>query len=168
MNKDRRGYLLLIAALIIALDRWTKVLVTRHIPEGEMRNVVPGWFWISHVLNPGAAFSLFADSSSPEHTRWLLIGFSLLAAIAVFAYLVARARRFTLTNFALALVLGGAIGNAWDRIRYGVVTDFFMVNLHFGHWSYHWPDFNLADSAITCGAVLILLDSLFKNNQRAA
>ncbi|HZU08270.1 MAG TPA: signal peptidase II [Pseudacidobacterium sp.] len=161
MNKDRRGWLLLIAAFIIAFDRWTKILVTRHIPEGDLKSIIPGWLWISHVLNPGAAFSLFADSASPEHTRWVLVGFSVLVAFAVFAFLVARVRRFSVTNFALALVLGGAIGNLWDRIRYGVVTDFLLVQLHFGHWSYHWPDFNVADSAITCGAVLVLLTSLW-------
>jgi signal peptidase II len=161
LNKDRRGWLLLIAAFIIVLDRWTKILVTRHIPEGDMKAVIPGWLWISHALNPGAAFSLFADSASPEHTRWVLVGFSVLVAFAVFVFLVAKARSFTVTNFALALVLGGAIGNLWDRIRYGVVTDFLLVQLHFGHWSYHWPDFNVADSAISCGAVLILLASLW-------
>lgn len=160
MNKDRRGWLLLIAALIIALDRWTKILVARHIPEGDLKTVIPGWLWISHVLNPGAAFSLFADSASPEHTRWLLVGFSILAAVIIFVFLMAKARWLTVTNIALAIILGGAIGNAWDRIRYGVVTDFLAVYLHWGHWGYHWPDFNIADSAITCGAVLILLDAL--------
>lgn len=167
MNKDRRGWLLLIAALIIALDRWTKILVARHIPEGDLKTVIPGWFWISHALNPGAAFSLFSDSASPERTRWLLVGFSLLAAVAVFAFLMAKARRITVTNVALAMILGGAIGNVWDRIRYGTVTDFLAVYLHFGHWGYHWPDFNVADSAITCGAVLILLDTLREKSSGA-
>ncbi|MBX6358886.1 MAG: signal peptidase II [Acidobacterium ailaaui] len=165
LNKDRRGILLLIAAFIIALDRWTKVLVTRHIPEGDLKTVVPGWFWISHVLNPGAAFSLFSNSASPERTRWMLISFSLAAALAILVYFLAKRRPLSAVNFALSLILGGAIGNVWDRLRYGVVTDFLLVQLHFGHWSYHWPDFNVADSAISCGAVLILLDSLLSKKQ---
>ena len=159
-HKDRRGWLLLIAAFIFAFDRWTKIQVARHLAEGDAITVIPGWFRISHVLNPGAAFSMFSDSPSPERTRWLLTGFSILAAVVVLIFILKAARSFTATTFALALILGGALGNVWDRIRFGVVTDFLEVQLHFGHWSYHWPDFNVADSAITCGAVLILIDSL--------
>ena len=61
---------------------------------------------------------------------------------------------------ALALILGGALGNIWDRLRFGVVTDFIEVYLRFGHWSYHWPDFNVADSGIVCGGILLLIDAL--------
>jgi signal peptidase II len=166
LNKDRRGWLLLIAAFIIALDRWTKILVARHIAEGDTITVIPGWFRISHVLNPGAAFSLFSDSPSPDRTRWMLTIFSLIAALVVLAFILKAGRRITLTTVALALVLGGALGNVWDRIRYGVVTDFLEVHLHFGNWSYHWPDFNIADSAIVCGAILILIDSLWPKSSK--
>jgi signal peptidase II len=160
LKQDRRGWLLAISALIIALDRWTKIWVQHHIAEGDEIPVIKNYFSISHVLNPGAAFSLFTDSPSPNRTRWLLTAFSILAAIIVFGLIFKMGRRFTATTIALALILGGALGNVWDRIRYGVVTDFLEVFLRWGHWSYHWPDFNIADSAIVCGGILIMFDAL--------
>jgi len=108
------------------------------------------------VLNDGAAFSLFADSASPEHVRWVLIAFSTAAALAVLVALLRLGRQFTLTTVALSLVLGGAIGNDYDRIRFASVVDF--LEIHIIH--YHWPDFNVADSAIVTGACLLLLDAL--------
>ena len=160
MKQDRRGWLLAISALIIVLDRWTKIWVQRHIAEGDDITVIPHYFSISHVLNPGAAFSLFSDSATPGRTRWLLTAFSILAAVVVFGLILKIGRRFSATTIALALILGGALGNVWDRIRYGVVTDFLEVFFRWGHWSYHWPDFNIADSAIVCGGILIMLDAL--------
>jgi len=158
---DRRGsslpWLLLISFVVVVLDRWTKWWVTRHIELGSAIPVIPKVFRITHVLNDGAAFSLFSDSASPEHVRWVLIGFSTLAAVAVLIALVKMGRRFTLTTVALALVLGGAIGNDYDRIRFASVVDFLEV--HIVH--YHWPDFNVADSAIVAGACLLLLDALW-------
>lgn len=160
MNKDRRAWLLAITALIIALDRVTKIWVTHHIAEGDEITIIPRYFYISHVLNPGAAFSLFSDSASPARTRWILISFSILATVIVLGLIVKMGRRFSATTIALALILGGALGNVWDRIHHGVVTDFLEVFLRWGHWSYHWPDFNIADSAIVCGGILIMLDAL--------
>jgi len=157
---DRRGWLLIISALIIAFDRWTKILVERHVADGDSIPVIPHYFYISHVLNPGAAFSLFSESATPGRTRWILTAFSIMAVIIVLGMILKIGKRFTLTTIALALILGGALGNVWDRIRFGVVTDFLEVFLRFGHWSYHWPDFNVADSAIVCGGILILLDAL--------
>lgn len=161
MKKDRRGWLLLISALIIALDRWTKIWVEHHVAEGDAITIIPRYFSITHVLNPGAAFSLFTNTPTPGRTRWMLTWFSILAAIVVLVLILKMGRRFSATTIALALILGGAIGNVWDRIRFGVVTDFLEVFLRWGHWSYHWPDFNVADSAIVCGGILILLDALF-------
>lgn len=160
MKQDRRGWLLAISALIIVLDRWTKIWVQHHIAEGDEITIIPRYFSISHVLNPGAAFSLFSDSATPSRTRWLLTAFSILAAVIVFSMILRIGRRFNATTIALALILGGALGNVWDRVRYGVVTDFLEVFLRWGHWSYHWPDFNIADSAIVCGGILIMLDAL--------
>lgn len=158
--KDRRAWLFTIAALIIALDRWTKIWVQHHIAEGDDITVIKDYFYISHVLNPGAAFSLFVNSPSPNRTRWILTAFSLIAVVVVFVLILKMGRRFTATTLALALILGGALGNVWDRIHYGVVTDFLEVFLRWGHWGYHWPDFNIADSAIVCGGLLIILDAL--------
>jgi signal peptidase II len=153
---DRRGILFLVSLLIIVLDRITKIAVARAIPLGEAHVVIPKVFRVTHVLNTGAAFSLFGDSASPERVRWLLVSFSLLAAIIVAIVLVRTGRRITATTFGLALILGGAIGNAYDRIRTGAVIDFFEV--HIVH--YHWPDFNIADSCIVMGGILLVLHSL--------
>ncbi|QNI34915.1 signal peptidase II [Alloacidobacterium dinghuense] len=160
LKQDRRSWLLAISALIIVLDRWSKIWVAHHIADGDAITVIPRYFYISHVLNPGAAFSLFSDSATPGRTRWLLTSFSILAAVIVLGLIFKIGRRFSATTIALALILGGAIGNVWDRIHYGVVTDFLEVFLRWGQWSYHWPDFNIADSAIVCGGILIMLDAL--------
>jgi signal peptidase II len=154
--RDWRLWLLGVSGLVIFLDRLTKHWVTRHIPEGDAITVIPGVFRITHVLNPGAAFSMFTDSPHPERTRWMLTAFSLLAAVVVLVVLVRVGRRLSLTALSMALVLGGAVGNVWDRIRYATVVDFLEV--HIVH--YHWPDFNIADSAIVIGGILLLLDSL--------
>ena len=154
--RDWRPWLLAISALVIALDRITKHWVSRHIVEGDAISVIPGIFRISHVENSGAAFSMFTDLPNPERTRWMLTAFSLLAAVVVLVVLFRVGRRFSLTALSMALVLGGAIGNVWDRIRYGMVVDFLEV--HIVH--YHWPDFNVADSAIVIGGILLLLDAL--------
>jgi signal peptidase II len=149
-------WLLLISVVVIVADRITKILVTRHIPFGDGVLVIPHFLRITHWLNEGAAFSLFADSASPNAVRWGLIAFSAIAAIAVLIALIRLGSRITFTTVALALVLGGAIGNLHDRIAYGSVVDFIEVHI----FGYHWPDFNVADSSIVVGACLLLLDSL--------
>jgi signal peptidase II len=154
--RDWRSWLFGLSALVIVLDRLTKDWVSKHIAEGDAITVIPGVFRITHVLNSGAAFSMFTDSPHPERTRWLLTGFSLLAAMVVLIVLLRIGRRFSLTALSMALMLGGALGNVWDRIRYATVVDFLEV--HIVH--YHWPDFNIADSAIVIGGILLLLDSL--------
>ena len=156
LTPRRLPWLLLISAVVIFLDRLTKTWVAARIPLGGAIPVVPHFLRITHWLNEGAAFSLFADSASPHTVRWALIGFSLLAALVVLVVLVRLGERFTVTTVALALVLAGALGNVHDRIVYGSVVDFIEVHI----FSYHWPDFNVADSAIVTGACLLLLDSL--------
>jgi signal peptidase II len=152
----RLHWLLLISAAIIFLDRFTKEWVTLHIPMGGAIPVIPHILRISHWTNEGAAFSLFADSASPNKVRWALITFSLLAALAVLAFMIRLGNRLTIASVALALVFAGALGNVHDRIAYGSVVDFIEVHI----FTYHWPDFNVADSAIVVGACLLLLDSL--------
>ena len=152
----RLPWLLLISALVIFLDRLTKSLVSARIPIGDAIPVIPHVLRITHWLNEGAAFSLFADSGSPAKVRWALICFSLLAAMVVLVAMVRLGSRFTLATIALALILAGALGNVHDRIVYGSVVDFIEVHI----FSYHWPDFNVADSSIVTGACLLMLDSL--------
>jgi len=164
LTPRRLPWLLLISALVIALDRWTKTWVSDHISLGGAIPVVPGVLRITHWLNDGAAFSLFADSASPHTVRWVLVSFSLVAALVVLVVLVRLGERFTLTTFALSLVLAGALGNVHDRIAYGSVVDFIEVHI----FSYHFPDFNVADSSIVTGACLLLLDSLLPKRESLA
>lgn len=149
-----RAILLTLATLVIALDRITKLLVSRHLGMGEAYVVIPRVFRITHVLNTGAAFSAFAESANPETVRLALIAFSVAAVLVVGWMLWRSAATVTLSGVALALILGGAIGNLYDRIRLHHVIDFLEV--HIVH--YHWPDFNVADSAIVLGACLLLLE----------
>jgi signal peptidase II len=155
-TRDWRPWLLLLSLLIIVSDRLTKWLVAKKIALGDAVTLIPHVFRISHVENQGAAFSLFDNSSSPERVRWMLLVFSLLAALAVLVVLLKLGRRLSATALALALILGGALGNAYDRWRFGFVVDFLEV--HIIH--YHWPDFNVADSAIVIGGLLLLLDAV--------
>jgi signal peptidase II len=153
---------LLISALIVFADRLTKTWVALHIRLGGAIPIIPRVLRITHWTNEGAAFSLFADSASPHLVRYALIGFSLLAALVVLIAMVRLGDRFTFTTVALALIFAGALGNVHDRILYGSVVDFIEVHI----FSYHFPDFNVADSSIVIGACLLLLDSLLpKRNQ---
>lgn len=160
----RLHWLLLISAVIVLADRLTKTIVAARIPLGEAIPVVPHFLRITHWLNEGAAFSLFADSASPGTVRWGLIAFSALAATAVFIAMFRLGSQLTFTTAALALVLGGALGNLHDRIAYGSVVDFLEVHI----FGYHWPDFNVADSAIVTGACLLLLDSLLRKEEESS
>jgi signal peptidase II len=160
-SRDRRGWLLGISALVILLDRLTKLWVDHHVEEGDAIVVIRNVFRITHVRNPGAAFSMFTESTRPEMVRWVLSGFSILATAVVVFAILRFGRQLTPTMMALALVLGGTIGNLWDRLRWGLVTDFLEV--HIIH--YHWPDFNVADSAIVIGGILLVLDALFSGRR---
>jgi len=146
----------LIALAVVVLDRWSKRLVAAHIRLYTHVDVIRGFFQLTHTENTGAAFSLFADS--PSHFRTvLLISFSVVAIIVVFALLWNQRRALTLTGIALSLILGGAAGNLWDRIARGRVIDFLLA--YYKH--YQWPVFNLADSAIVVGALLLVIEILF-------
>ena len=161
-TRDWRAPLLALSAAIIALDRVTKIWVTKHVAEGDGITIIPHIFRITHVLNAGAAFSLF-NNAPAERTRWLLTSLSIVVAVGVLIALLSIGRRFSITAVALALILGGALGNAWDRIQYKMVTDFLEVFI----MHYHWPDFNVADSAIVCGGMLLFLSAFFESDARA-
>lgn len=145
------------AIIVLLLDRATKWLVSERIQLHESISVIPGFFRLTHVQNRGAAFGLFADSPS-EWKVAILVAFSLIALVVVSALLWRNSHTFTMTGTALALILGGAIGNLWDRILAGHVVDF----LDFYVGTYHWPAFNIADSAIVVGAMLLVAEILFK------
>jgi len=151
--KDKRALVLGIAALVVILDRITKHIVAQQLPNGQAKTIIPGFFRITDVHNTGAAFSMFADAS-PTMVRNILIAFSVIAVIVLFGMLWRVGRYVTITSVALALILGGAFGNLYDRIRFHYVVDFLEV--HIVH--YHWPDFNVADSCIVIGACLLLIE----------
>lgn len=160
----RLPWLLGLSALDILADRLTKEWVELHIPLGGAIPVIHRVLRITHWTNEGAAFSLFAQSASPQLVRWTLVNFSLVAALAVLIALVRLGDKFTMTTIALALIFAGALGNVHDRILYGSVVDFIEVHI----FSYHWPDFNVADSSIVTGACLLLLDSLVPRKETAS
>jgi signal peptidase II len=154
---------LLIALAVLLLDRLTKWAIAQTIPLEDATNIIPGFFRLTHLENTGAAFSLFADSPSPFRTT-LLIGFS-VAALAVVSVLLWKDRSvFHSGTLALSLILGGAIGNLWDRVSDGRVTDF----LDFYIGAHHWPPFNVADSAIVIGALLLFLRMLRNDHHSQA
>lgn len=160
----RLPWLLLISAAVLLLDRFTKSLVSARIPIGGAIPVISRLLRITHWTNEGAAFSIFADSASPHTVRWGLVSFSLLAALIVLIFLVRLGSRINLTTVGLALVFAGALGNLYDRIVYGSVIDFIEVRI----FTYTWPDFNVADSAIVTGAALLLLESLLAKKAPAS
>ena len=161
---SHRPWSLAIAFVVFVLDRFTKVLIERNLSVWDTVRVIPGFFNIVHTKNRGAAFGVFSDSSS-EFRSIALIGVSLLVLIFVSILLLRPARAgfsgSRLTIVGLSLVLGGAIGNIYDRIVSGQVTDF----LEFYLGEYHFAAFNVADSAITVGAGLLLLDMWLSRKQ---
>ena len=140
-----------LAALVAVLDQWTKHLVQSHLVYGESVEVT-AFFDLVLVYNPGAAFSFLSSASGWQ--REFFIGVALLAS-AYMSVLVVRHRDRRLLAFALSLVLGGAVGNLVDRVLLHAVVDF--LSFHVG--AHAWPAFNLADSAITLGAGLLIADS---------
>lgn len=156
-GRDARPWLFVIALFAVLLDRLTKVYVSAKLDTGQAITVIPGFFRITHVLNFGAAFSMFAESASPTAVRMSLIGFSIVAGVIVLTMLWKMGRVFSPASVGLALIFGGAIGNLYDRIKLHYVIDFLEV--HIVH--YHWPDFNVADSCISIGAVLLLVELLW-------
>ena len=150
---------LVIAVAAVLLDRVTKVIIEHTLPSNDAITVIPGFFQITHVHNRGAAFGLFAESTSEWRTA-LLVGFSAVA-LAVVAYLLWKSdHSLPSTAIGLSMILGGAIGNLWDRVARGQVTDF----LHFYIGNHVWPDFNVADSCIVVGAILLMAEIIFAKN----
>lgn len=154
----RTGGWFALAAGIVAADQLVKWLVLSGFVPGERREVTD-FLNLVLVFNKGAAFSLFAQA--PGWQTPLLIGFALVAAVVVSVFLV-RTEGSRMMRAGLALILGGALGNVIDRLRLGHVVDF--VDLH--AMGMHWPAFNVADSAITLGAALLILDGFVHNEKR--
>ncbi|HEX8817884.1 MAG TPA: signal peptidase II [Terriglobales bacterium] len=150
-----RVYYLTVALLVLALDRASKWLIMKRIRLHDGIQIIPGFFRITHEENRGAAFSLFADSPA-QWKMALLVTFSILALIVVSTLLWRNTHSMATTGFGLALIMGGALGNLWDRLVRGKVTDFLLFYVG----SYQWPAFNVADSAIVVGACLLAFEIL--------
>jgi len=153
-----------IAAIVLLIDRATKMLIQSSVPRWDTYVVIPGIFNIVHIENRGAVFGIMAESSS-EWRAFVLIGLSLVVTGLVAAMLWQATSHASRTGWAmrlaLALVVGGALGNLYDRLAQGGVTDFLQVFIG----SYEWPAFNFADSAISVGAGLLLLDLIRHRRQ---
>jgi len=146
-----------ISALVLFADRVTKLLIEWNVPRWDTYVVIPGVFNIVHTENPGAVFGIMAQSGG-EWRAFVLIGLSLVVTGFVGAMLwqatAPTAQTGRLYRLALSLVVGGALGNLYDRLSGGTVTDFLQVFIG----SYEWPSFNVADSALTVGVCLLLVD----------
>lgn len=151
-SKVGRWYLL--AVLIVVLDQLTKQWVSSSFSYGESLELLP-FLNLTLVHNMGAAFSFLSDAGGWQ--RWFFAIVSLLVIVVLIVWLSRLPARQYLLATALALVLGGAVGNLWDRVFLGYVVDFVDVY----YQKYHWPAFNVADTAITIGAILLILESLF-------
>jgi signal peptidase II len=160
-----RKYHFLIALTVVALDRLSKWMVAHRLSRHDSITIVPGFFRIIHTENPGAAFGIFADSPSQWKVA-MLIAFSVIALIIVSMLLWKSGHALTSTAIGLSLILGGAIGNLWDRIVSRHVVDFLLFYIG----RYQWPAFNVADSAIVIGACLLVFEIVFTEtpSQRSA
>jgi len=152
--KNKYTWVAAIAASVLVLDQITKQLVIKHIPRYGTVRIIPGFFDLTNVRNPGAAFGFLAGAQGWWRTAFFII--VSIGALVVIAYLV-RKTADRLSLIAFSLIGGGAVGNLVDRIRFGEVVDF--IDWYYRSW--HWPAFNIADSGITVGVALLAVEMLF-------
>lgn len=145
-----------LVVVVIVLDQLSKHLVMANLVLYEPLSVMPS-FNLTLAHNRGAAFSFLSSASGWQ--RWFFVGLALAVSTLLLVWLSRLDRRQRLQASALALILGGALGNVWDRMIYGFVIDF--IDVYYGDW--HFPVFNVADSAITIGAILLILDALLQS-----
>lgn len=142
--------------LVWALDIWTKFEISSRF-EAHDSIYITSFFNLTHLHNTGAAFSFLSQASGWQNTFFLWLASFISMGVALWLFLSRGAK---LRSCGLSLILGGAIGNLWDRLHYGYVVDF--LDFHYGMW--HWPAFNIADAAITVGAFFVLIDALKSSN----
>jgi signal peptidase II len=161
---DRFGALrwLAVTAIVIGFDQWTKLLIIENFAEFDSVVLLPVLEFM-RLHNEGAAFSFLAGASGWQRWLFIVLGIGVSIGIAVWLYKL-PARGQSLLAAALSLVMGGALGNVIDRVRFGYVVDF--IRVHYEQW--YFPAFNIADSAITVGAALLILDSLLYARSGAA
>lgn len=158
-SNSRQTFLLWLglSSLLLILDQLTKIIAKNSLFEGVSQPVTSFLNW-TLVYNSGAAFSFLAQAGGWQ--RWFFTGVGIIAAL-IMIWLIRKNSHQTIFSLALSLVLSGAIGNVIDRIIYGAVVDF--VDVHYMGW--HWPAFNIADSAITIGVILLIVDEIKRVNK---
>ena len=149
-----------LSVLMFAADRLTKVIAESTLQEYQISPVISGFFDFTLLYNPGAAFGFLATAGGWQ--RWLFTLLAVVMSVVLVIWIKRTPREIWWLNSGLALILGGALGNLYDRVMQGQVVDF--LSFHFG--SYYFPAFNLADIAISCGAFLLIVDMLFFEKKR--
>ena len=157
-----RGAYLAASLAVLFLDQWTKGIVTRTMEVHQSRTVVPDVFDLTYVRNSGAAFGLFASVDSAIKAV-VLNSVAVIVFLIVSAYALRSSHKSVRLQVGLSLILGGAVGNLLDRVRFGYVVDF----LDFSISGHHWPAFNVADSAICIGVAVLFLDMLGHEDEAA-
>lgn len=152
---------LLLSLLILVADQVTKHIVLAHLQLHESIPVIDGLFAWTLAYNEGAAFSFLADAGGWQ--RWFFTGLAMVVSVILVVWLTRTPRADWKTALPLSLVIGGAIGNLIDRLRFGHVVDF--IDVHYGGW--HFPAFNIADAAISIGAVILIVFGLFRPSHAA-
>ena len=151
------------AIAVIVLDQITKAVITEKLFMYPSHKVIDGFFSLVYVMNPGAAFGFLAGA--PEMFRYLFfISVTVLAILLIIYYILKSKSQDVLIVISLTLIFGGAVGNLIDRIRFGAVVDF--LDFYIGSW--HWPAFNVADSAISVGAVLMIWEMLVSRKKTSS
>lgn len=157
MGQNIWARLITISGSVIFADQLTKYIIKINIALYDNIIVIKNFFNITHILNPGGAFGLFA-SSSPGVRKFIFLFVSSIVALLILWFYKKSAENFIFLSIGLALIFGGAVGNLIDRFIYGKVVDF----LDFYMGTYHWPAFNMADSAITIGMGILIYHIIFK------
>ena len=165
-SKDNGSRFLLWSLLVIVLDQLTKYLVVANIPLNEVGCSVTPFFSIVHVLNEGAAFSLLADKSGWQ--RFFFMGIAIVVCLVLLICLLRTSRNRKWTNFAVALVIGGAIGNFIDRVLWSHVIDFLLFYIRTDSFFYAYPAFNVADIAVCVGAAILIIIGFFSKEGKGS
>ena len=148
------------AIMALALDQLSKIWIRANLPEGAQLPLLPGWIHAEHIKNHGAAWGVLAGQ------KWLLILFTIAVTALVVSSAREVSRRGKLAAIGFGFILGGALGNLIDRVMFGYVTDFFDLDTPV-HWLQTFPIFNIADSALTCGVILMLITLLFFGDEKS-
>lgn len=156
-------YFLAALAIALPLDQITKHLIIGNFHYGERLEVIPGLFDLTHVRNPGGAFSFFATGPA-ELRMTFFIGSTLIAIVLLLVFLRQHPANTRLSPLALGMIMGGAIGNLLDRLRFGEVIDFLDFHLWGG---YTWPTFNVADSMIVVGVAILMIEIFFQQDEQS-